>query len=651
MLDKTQAETFLRALDPSATTFTFQTFDDDKHRKDRRLAHVLHGPLDQHWATLEALNKQGAGVFVTVQETDGKGRKAENITRIRAVFHEDDTGEPVSLPPTAQIEVESSPGKRHRYWLVDGLDAAGFAGVMACMVEKHGSDKNAKDIARVLRLPGTYNVKPGREPQLCKLIKHKLARVGPLPAEDITRAFPAPPPPEKLQSKSANFDRLAVLRALSYVPAIERETWLSVGMSLHHATGGDAEGFALWDIWSQTAPEKYNPTDNAASWARFSADRSGGAVTLGTLYHLAGKHGFELPRGNPLDGFSVIETAPRPSLLRFPHEVTLEAILRASENDIVRGVLPLGEEAVIYGDPGAGKTFLAIDLVWHVAKGLTWKGRKVKRHPVLYIQLEGQNGFDKRMIAATLTYGDTGGWLARITVPVALNRELGDKGIAIITEAARELAAKCGMPVGVIVIDTLSRALAGDDENAQDAMSKFLDRMATLRNELKCTVIAVHHTNKQGGMRGSSVLLGGVNTVLRCDRDRGTGARSVYAEKVKDGEEESLFSYKLDTVHLGVDSDLAPVTSCVVVEVAAVDVTQAWGRAVLPLVSREPVTVSAIAEILAASDLYRGESKSTLVRKIVTAFAGGSVSIDGATLVYAASGKAGGTIARVTNNH
>ena len=40
-----EAKTFLTLLDPNAVFFTFQTFDDDKKRKDRRLAAVLHGSL------------------------------------------------------------------------------------------------------------------------------------------------------------------------------------------------------------------------------------------------------------------------------------------------------------------------------------------------------------------------------------------------------------------------------------------------------------------------------------------------------------------------------------------------------------------------------------------------------------------------------
>src|SRR4051812_17013249 len=80
------ASRFLTCLDPTATSWTFQCFDDDQDRKSSKLVRVLHGTLDRHFDELQDLNQRGAGVYVTVNPTDGKGRKAQNITGCRAVF-------------------------------------------------------------------------------------------------------------------------------------------------------------------------------------------------------------------------------------------------------------------------------------------------------------------------------------------------------------------------------------------------------------------------------------------------------------------------------------------------------------------------------------------------------------------------------------
>ena len=83
--DLAQAAAFLQLLDPDATSFTFQTFDDDSARKDNRLAQVFHGTFADHADSLTDLQSRGAGVFITINATDGTGRKAENITRVRAL--------------------------------------------------------------------------------------------------------------------------------------------------------------------------------------------------------------------------------------------------------------------------------------------------------------------------------------------------------------------------------------------------------------------------------------------------------------------------------------------------------------------------------------------------------------------------------------
>jgi hypothetical protein len=169
-LPETEACRYLALLDPNATTFTFQTFADRKPPARSDLARVIHSPA---WAELLDLHQHGAGVYVCVNETDGRGRKSENILRIRGVWQDDDDSfkGPLPLPPS--MVVESSSGRFQRYWLVandwpaDEQGRVDFAGVMARMVESHGSDRNAKDIARVLRVPGFLHRKD--KPQLVKI--------------------------------------------------------------------------------------------------------------------------------------------------------------------------------------------------------------------------------------------------------------------------------------------------------------------------------------------------------------------------------------------------------------------------------------------------------------------------------------------------
>src|ERR1035437_3582666 len=93
---------------------TIQTFDDKG--KDKTLIRVIH--FDNLTASmadeLAFLNDRGAGIYLCVNETDGKGRKAHNVTRVRAVYADLD-GSPLEKAPyyNPSVVVESSVGRFH----------------------------------------------------------------------------------------------------------------------------------------------------------------------------------------------------------------------------------------------------------------------------------------------------------------------------------------------------------------------------------------------------------------------------------------------------------------------------------------------------------------------------------------------------------
>ncbi|MGH8497193.1 MAG: DNA-primase RepB domain-containing protein [Methylococcales bacterium] len=148
----------MNRLDPEADAFTFQIFSD----RGKGPAQILHGSFDNLANNLSALNHRGAGIFVTVNETDLKGRTASNIKRIRAVFADLD-GAPLEPVLQCAIQpsmiVESSPGRYHAYWSVDGLPLNQFEGVQRTIAERFNADKSCIDLPRVLRLPGFLHQK------------------------------------------------------------------------------------------------------------------------------------------------------------------------------------------------------------------------------------------------------------------------------------------------------------------------------------------------------------------------------------------------------------------------------------------------------------------------------------------------------------
>ena len=79
---------------------------------------------------------------------------------------------------------------------------------------------------------------------------------------------------------------------LSVIPSDGRETWLNVGMALHHGN----YDFAIWDRWSQTS-RKYDAADCRRVWDSFGKYGAGADIKFASLVDLAYRHGW-LP-GNP----------------------------------------------------------------------------------------------------------------------------------------------------------------------------------------------------------------------------------------------------------------------------------------------------------------------------------------------------------------
>ncbi|MBS0589505.1 MAG: primase C-terminal domain-containing protein [Proteobacteria bacterium] len=182
------AERFLRAL---GGRFTFQTFDDDKTRRKGRdpLAKWMHGTLTDYADTLARLNARGAGVFVMVNEGDGKGRAAANVQRVRALFVDLD-GAPLQPVQAAALPahciIETSPHRWHAYWCVSDCTLEQFKPLQQALAARFDGDASICDLARVMRLPGFEHRK--REPFTSRIVTIDEHRA-PYTVAELMRAF------------------------------------------------------------------------------------------------------------------------------------------------------------------------------------------------------------------------------------------------------------------------------------------------------------------------------------------------------------------------------------------------------------------------------------------------------------------------------
>jgi hypothetical protein len=228
----------------------------------------------------------------------------------------------------------------------------------------------------------------------------------------------------------------------------------------------------------------------------------------------------------------------------------------------VRGVLPADGLAAVYGPPGSGKSFLALDLLGAVAEGRDWFDHRTDPAPVVYVALEGEAGMAQRVQAYRSRYGRTPAGMRFIAQPFAL-LEPGD--VAELAEAIRA----AGGAGGIVAIDTLNRASPGADENDSRDMGRVIEGAKLLQAALGGLVLLVHHSGKDAarGLRGHSSLLAALDAAVEVARDG--DRREWRIAKAKDAADTDAQPFRLDVVELGIDADGEPVSSCVVVPDAA----------------------------------------------------------------------------------
>lgn len=145
----------------------FSLLNDSNHDYDWRAIGVggvtsFRGSLEDHRKKLNALNKAGYSIFVTISETDGVDVKQANITRVRALFADFD-GSPLSnldrIPLKPSFTVNTSPGKHHAYWLIDDCPLEQFKPMQQALAQILESDPAVCDLGRIMRVPGFYHLK------------------------------------------------------------------------------------------------------------------------------------------------------------------------------------------------------------------------------------------------------------------------------------------------------------------------------------------------------------------------------------------------------------------------------------------------------------------------------------------------------------
>jgi len=234
--------------------------------------------------------------------------------------------------------------------------------------------------------------------------------------------------------------------------------------------------------------------------------------------------------------------------------------------DFVEGLLTEGGMSVTYGESNCGKTFFMTDLALHVASGMEWNGRAVEEGGVIYCALEGSHGISNRVTAWRKHHQMEGVIIPFAIIPISINlldpAADTERLITAITKAQGEMQ----KPVRLVILDTLSRALAGGNENAPDDMGALVANIDRVRQVTGAHVNGVHHSGKDTakGARGHSLLRAATDTEIEITRASKDSPSVATVKKQRDLEIEGEWIFKLTTIELGRNRRNKPVTSCII---------------------------------------------------------------------------------------
>jgi hypothetical protein len=398
-------------------------------------------------------------------------------------------------------------------------------------------------------------------------------------------------------------ERAFIESALACIPSDNRDVWLKVGGVLHDT--GEPWAKALWEEWARCS-SKFNADDQEKTWASFSRP-TGRKAGKGTIVYLARQHGFT---GTKFDYGPDISPEYLESILG-----NLDKLVSSSAADVdmaqardqspvsngadsglkfyfdgedattpppslVKGLLPFEGIAMIAGQSGAGKTFIACYLAVMLASGKPFFGRKVaERVGVVIVAAEGAATIASRIHAAREDTNSDGELL-----PIAWLKEVPDlRQPASITQLAGALKARCaymqakyGVRLGAVFIDTLNAAFTMQDENSNAEAGAIMRSLHWLSKETGALVLPVHHYGKaaETGPRGASAWRAGCDAVLSvlADRNQITGKvsnRSLALAKSRVGEEGDISAFILQVVSQGLDADNEEITTCTVLPIEA----------------------------------------------------------------------------------
>ena len=221
---------------------------------------------------------------------------------------------------------------------------------------------------------------------------------------------------------------------------------------------------------------------------------------------------------------------------------------------LVQDLLCPEQISVMYGPPNTGKTFIALELARCLSAGQSFLGLETKKVDVFLVELEGQHGMAKRAKAIQTFFP-----INHSDKQVLIGFGSFNLQVESLGGKFQERFEKSGFHPKLLIIDTLSMAMNGADENSS-AMTSAVMSLKGIAKTCGTHVMVIHHSGKDPskGARGHSSLKGAVDTEILIQDNK------LSVTKQRDLPKISPIPFRLEVVDLEVPEGSQPMSSCVV---------------------------------------------------------------------------------------
>lgn len=416
------------------------------------------------------------------------------------------------------------------------------------------------DIARVFRIVGTYNTKPG-EPTLVNVLEQSGTRYTPVQLVNALRRAEA--------WRDYSHDEPV---PLTYVEEEERDdrdvtALLAEPMNAYlvdiveHRRGQDGWSLSEYDMSLATRTVAAGWTDNeVAALIKMHRDRHGSdkgdrADYIARTIHKARESAAQNrtiadDRNAQMDALiASLADKPAPTEPIVEPDQDVYELLTDDEIDqledptwLADGAIPANSLTVTFGASGSYKSFDVIDLGMSIAAGIPWHGRRTQQGRVIYVLAEGRSGIKKRRRA----------WLRHRSIDRVPRFHLLPHSVPLTEPAAlsKLIATAHSLPdlPTLIIVDTLARSMPGSDENSTQDMSRLVAALDTIRMQTGAGVHLVHHTgHDKTRERGNSALRAAADAMIKVTKND-NGTVTIACSKQKDADEFPAETYVFNEV-------------------------------------------------------------------------------------------------------